>query len=65
MSFVKEKYHAKNKAYETAILKIQSIEKELDQKTVIKKEACDDVDELLTENENFKQVIRELVRVSN
>ena len=61
LSIVKEKYNAKNKAYETAMQKIQSLEKELDQKTVIKKEACDDddVDRLLVENENFKLVVTE------
>ena len=59
LSIVKEKYDAKNKAYETAMQKIQLLEKELDQKTVIKKEACDDVDRLLVENENFKLVVIE------
>ena len=57
MSLVKEKYHAKNEAYESAMLKIHSLEKELNLKTVIKKEACDDVDRLLAENENLKHVI--------
>ena len=33
LSFLKEKFHAKNKTFETAMLKIQSLERELDQRT--------------------------------
>lgn len=59
LTVVKEKYHAKIQAYEMAMLKIQSLESELEQKHLVKNETSIILDEVRSKNDIMKAKLSE------